>query len=1334
MASSSSAHSHSSVPIFDGEHYHIWAVKMRFFLRSQGLWNIVETDADPYPLRANPTLAQIRAHEEEKLKKDKAITCLHSGIANHIFTKIMNLETPKQIWDKLQVEFEGSNRVKTVKLLALKREFELMKMKDNENVKSYSGRLMNTVNQMRLLGETFEDHKIVEKLMMSIPERFEAKISTIEESCDLQTLSIAELINKLQIQEQRVQMRDDEAVEGAFQASFKGKKSGIFPKKNFSTGKSNLSKGKAIVPASRHFSPCSYCKRTNHAEADCWFKGKTLIHCDFCKRNGYSEKFCRLKKKQPQQGFQQQANVSEEDKDPEETEEQLFMALQTSTISKKNTWLIDSGCTSHMTKHLSIFSSIDRSIKPKIKLGNGDFVQAKGRGTVTVSTSRGTKTIKNVLFIPELDQNLLSVPQMLRNGYEVTFKDNCCFIVDTKDSAVAKIKMDGNSFYLDLNVIEGHALSANSDMSVVWHKRFGHYNFDSLKLLHDRCMIEGMPAISECAHLCEGCELGKHHRVSFPRATANRAKSRLELVHSDICGPIRTAFLNNNFYFILFIDDHSRMIWVQFLENKSQALSKFKSFKSMVETQSGQRIKVLRTDNGGEYTSRDFQNFCLETGIVHQLTVPYSPQQNGVSERKNRTIMEMSRCMMFEKRLPKFLWAEAVNTSVYLLNRLPTKSVNGKTPIEAWSGRKPTANHLRVFGSLCYFHVPTVKRGKLDETAVKGIFVGYSTESKGYRIYNLNESKIQISRDVHFDEIACWNWDLKEVDQKSTILDAAAGETSTETEFDVDGTSDADVLKVRPLAEIYERCNLVHAEPTSYAEAAKDAAWIEAMKLEIDSIERNQTWSLTVLPHNKKEIGVKWVFRTKFNPDGFVFKHKARLVVKGFAQVAGVDYGDTFAPVARHDTIRLLLAIAGQLGWKVYHLDVKSAFLNGILVEDIYVQQPEGFKVAGHEHKVYKLHKALYGLKQAPRAWYSRIDSYLIQLGFRRSENEATLYLKKEGDEVQLVISLYVDDMLVTGSNTSLLAKFKKEMEDVFEMSDLGMMNYFLGMEIQQDNLGIFLSQKKYAIDVLKRFKLESCKEVATPLAQNERISKNDGEKLEDPSVFRSLVGSLLYLTATRPDLMFPAGLLSRFMSSPSSVHMGVAKRVLKYIKGTTNLGLRYSKTGGVCLIGYADSDWAGSVDDMKSTSGYVFSIGSGAICWNARKQDVVAQSTAEAEYISMAAAANQAIWLSKVLADLGHKQSSPTELYCDNKSAIAIAQNPVQHGRTKHINVKFHALREAEKNLFIKILHCPTEVQLADLMTKGLPRSRLEMLRMKLGMFKASLKEECWNTCEMLP
>jgi hypothetical protein len=305
-----------------------------------------------------------------------------------------------------------------------------------------------------------------------------------------------------------------------------------------------------------------------------------------------------------------------------------------------------------------------------------------------------------------------------------------------------------------------------------------------------------------------------------------------------------------------------------------------------------------------------------------------------------------------------------------------------------------------------------------------------------------------------------------------------------------------------------------------------------------------------------------------------------------------VDYGDIFAPVARHDTIRLLLALVGQKEWKVYHLDVKSAFLNGILLEEIYVQQPEGFEVAGHKHKVYKLHKSLYSLKQAPRARYSIIDTHLIQLGFKRSENKATLYLKQDEDGLQLVILLYVDDMLVTGSNVKLLVEFKKEMQDVFETSDLGIMNYFLGMEIHQCSSGIFVSQRKYVVDILKKFKLESCKKVATPLAQNEKISKNDGEKLEEPSAFRSLVGSLLYLTTSRPDLMFPASLLSKFMTSPNNIHMGVAKRVLKYIKGTTNLGIWYSKTGGVKLIGYVDSDWAGSVDDMKSISGYVFTIG----------------------------------------------------------------------------------------------------------------------------------------------
>ncbi|RVW24539.1 Retrovirus-related Pol polyprotein from transposon TNT 1-94 [Vitis vinifera] len=1024
----------------------------------------------------------------------------------------MNLETPKLVWDKLQGEFEGSERVKTVRLLTLKREFELMKMKDDESVKDYSGRLMDVVNQMRLLGEAFTDQKVVEKIMVSMPQKFEAKISAIEESCDLQTLTIVELTSKLHAQEQRVLMRSDEATEGAFQANHKGNNSGNLQGKKFFKNNKGKTKGSS---RKGKFSSCSHCRRTNHAEKDCWHK-------------------------------EQNASVTEEDKNDDE---HLFMASQALSSHELNTWLIDIGCTSHMTKYLSIFTSIDRSVQPKVKLGNGEVVQAKGKWTIAISTKRG------------------------------------------------------------------HVFSAKIDESVVWHKRYGHFNLKSLRFMQEAGMVEDMPEILVNAQTCESCELGKQQRQPFPQNMSKRATHKLELIHSDICGPMSTTSLSNNV------------------------------FKKMVETQSGQNVKVLRTDNGGEYISKEFNVFCQEAGIVHQLTAPYSPQQNGISERKNRTVMEMARCMLFEKKLPKLLWAEAVNTSVYLLNRLPTKSVQSKTPIEAWFGVKPSVKHLKVFGSF------SVKRGKLDERAEKGVFVGYAAESKGYRIYSLSRMKIVISRDVHFDENSYWNWDLKKVhkyDQTTpSILEPAIESTIIEGPLDVETTSDTPVLKMRPLSDVYERCNLVHAEPTCYTEAARFLEWIEAMKAEIDAIERNGTWKLTELPEAKNAIGVKWVFRTKFNSNGSIFRHKARLVVKGFAQVAGVNYGDTFAPVARHDTIRLLLALAGQMGWKVYHLDVKSTFLIGILLEEIYVQQPEGFEVIGHEHKVYKLHKALYGLKQAPRAWYSRIDSHLIQLGFRRSENEATLYLKQNDDGLQLVVSLYVDDMLVTGSNVKLLADFKMEMQDVFEMSDLGIMNYFLGMEIYQCSWGIFISQRK--------------------------ICYGYSQEIQ-----------------------------ARIMQRSSN------------------------STRGVKLDGYADSDWAGSVDDMKSTSGYVFTIGSSVICWNLRKQAVVAQSTTEAEYISLAAAANQAIWLRKLLADLVQEQSSPTELYCDNKSAISITQIPVQHGRTKHINVKFHSIREAENNSLVKLHYYSTDEQLADIMTKGLPKSRLEFLRLKLGMSKANIKEEC--------
>ncbi|KAH9715988.1 hypothetical protein KPL71_021282 [Citrus sinensis] len=406
------------------------------------------------------------------------------------------------------------------------------------------------------------------------------------------------------------------------------------------------------------------------------------------------------------------------------------------------------------------------------------------------------------------------------------------------------------------------------------------------------------------------------------------------------------------------------------------------------------------------------------------------------------------------------------------------------------------------------------------------------------------------------------------------------------------------------------------------------------MEDEIKMIHKNQTWELVDRPLHKKTIGVKWVYRTKLNADGSVNKFKTRLVVKGYAQLFGVDFSETFAPVAWLDTIRLLLALAAQKQWKIYQLD------------------------------------ALYGLKQAPRAWYSRIDDHLLNIGFNKSMSESTLYIQVINHEL-IVVSLYVDDFLVTGSNEELVKQFKVQMMQAFEMTDLGEMTFFLGLEIQKSQQGIFIGQQKYAKEVPKKFNMEDCKSVCTPLAQNEKFSKDDGAEKIDEALYRSIISCLMYLTATRPDIMFDVSLLSRYMHCASELHYKAAKRVLRYIKGTLDHGIKFEKEDKLILHGFADSDWAGSCDDMRSTSGYLFSLGSSCFCWSSKKQEIVAQSTAEAEYVAAAAAVNQALWLRKLMTDLKMIQDYATEIFVDNQAAIAISNNPVFHGKTKHFKIK---------------------------------------------------------------
>jgi len=637
-----------------------------------------------------------------------------------------------------------------------------------------------------------------------------------------------------------------------------------------------------------------------------------------------------------------------------------------------------------------------------------------------------------------------------------------------------------------------------------------------------------------------------------------------------------------------------------------------------------------------------------------------------------------------------------VQCAVYVQNRCPHAKLNGQTPHEAWSGKKPCVSHLKVFGSVAYAHVSAQQRTKLEDMSKKLVFIGYDEKTKGYKLFNPVTNKVLVSRDVVIDEENEWN------NSAMTVKSIATTSGSSETTFgsptserrNLDNVparqqkvSDEEEEPLQPrtrsLQDIYNTNNEVHvvcllaeSEDVRFEEAVVDEKWKKAMDEEIVAIERNNTWELSELPQGARPIGVKWVFKKKMNAQGEIERYKARLVAKGYRQREGVDYVEVFAPVTRMETVRLLISIATQNKWPIFQMDVKSAFLNGVLKEEVYIEQPLGYMRRGEEKKVLRLKKALYGLKQAPRAWNDRIHTYFVENKYEQCPVEHALYIKKHGGRI-MFIALYVDDLVFMGNDAELIKKFKRTMEKEFEMTDLGHMRYFLGLEVKQLETDIFVSQERYAEDILSKFKMARCSPVSTPMEPGTKLSKFDGGDHVDANKYRSLVGSLRYLTSTRPDLLLSVGIVSRYMEEPTYTHWRALKRILRYVRGTTSLGLYYTRSDDYRLVGYSDSDWCGDVDDRRSTSGYVFFMSNTAFTWLSKKQPIVTLSTCEAEYVAASLSVCHAIWLRNLLSKLEMKQKGGTVIRVDNKSAIELAKNSVNHGRNKHIDVKFHSIRE---------------------------------------------------------
>src|SRR4051812_28857804 len=502
--------------------------------------------------------------------------------------------------------------------------------------------------------------------------------------------------------------------------------------------------------------------------------------------------------------------------------------------------------------------------------------------------------------------------------------------------------------------------------------------------------------------------------------------------------------------------------------------------------------------------------------------------------------------------------------------------------------------------------------------------------------------------------------------------------------------------------------------PSSYKRALLDPLWRAAMRAEFDALIQNNTWTLVSKPPNANVVSGKWVFRHKFHSDGSLARYKARWVCRGFSQQHGIDFDETFSPVVKPSTIRVVLSLATSSSWPIHQLDVKNAFLHGTLNETVYCQQPSGFENTTPPNLVCLLHKSLYGLKQAPRAWFHRFATFIQTIGFLPSKSDSSLFIFQSSEHTAYVL-LYVDDIILTASSTTFLHHIISLLNNEFAMTDLGPLNHFLGIAVSRSPGSLFLSQRQYVIDLLARAGMTDCQPARTPADVGEKLSAN-GDPFSDPTLYRSITGALQYVTLTRPEISYSVQQACLYMHDPREPHYNHVKRILRYLKGTLDHGLRINSSSPTSLTAYSDADWAGCPDTRRSTSGYCVYLSDNLVSWSSKRQVTVSRSSAEAEYRSVAHAVAESIWLRQLLAELHRPIERATIVYCDNVSAVYMAANPVHHRRTKHIEIDIHFVREKVALGEVRVLHVPTTAQFADIFTKGLATALFSDIRSSLN------------------
>ncbi|KAK1667664.1 hypothetical protein QYE76_055823, partial [Lolium multiflorum] len=885
--------------------------------------------------------------------------------------------------------------------------------------------------------------------------------------------------------------------------------------------------------------------------------------------------------------------------------------------------VIDVYLTGSRTSELRNKRSLARD-EVTMRVGNGSKVDVIAVGTLPLHLPSGlVLDLNNCYLVPALSMNIISGSCLMQDGYSFKSENNGCSIFMNnifyghapEKNGLFLLNLDSSDTHV--HNIDAKRIKLNDNSTYMWHCRLGHIGVKRMKKLHSDGLLESLDFQS--LDRCEACLMGKMTKTPFS-GIMERATDLLEIIHTDVCGPMSVASRGGYRYVLTFTDDLSRYGYIYFMKHKSETFEKFKEFQSEVENQRNKKIKFLRSDRGGEYLSYEFGMHLKKCGILSQLTPPGTPQRNGVSERRNRTLLDMVRSMMSLTDLPLSFWGYALETAAFTLNRAPSKSV-ATTPYELWFNKKPKLSFLKVWG--CEAYVKKLQPDKLEPKAEKCVFIGYPKETIGYTFYHRSEGKIFVAKNGTFlekefltKEVTGRKVELDEVTEPSLVDQSSAVPEDvpvppapvTEEANDNDHETSSEVAteprrstRERTTPDWYDPClNLMivdnnDEDPATYEEAMMSPdsnKWQEAMKSEMGSMYDNKVWTLVDLPDSRKAVENKWIFKRKTDADGNVTVYKARLVAKGFRQIQGVDYDETFSPVAKLKSVRILLAIAAFFDYEIWQMDVKTAFLNGDIEEELYMVQPKGFVDPKNANMVCKLQRSIYGLKQASRSWNRRFDKVIKDFGFIQCHGEACIYKKVSGSSVAFLI-LYVDDILLIGNDIELLSSVKGYLNKCFSMKDLGEAAYILGIKIYRDRSRrlIGLSQSTYLDKILKKFRMDESKKGFLPMLPGKVLSKTQGPATAEERErmnqipYASAVGSIIY------------------QSDPGMEHWTAVKNILKYLKRTKDMFLCYGGDQELVVTSYTDASWNTDPDDSKSQSGYVFILNGAAVSWCSSKQ-----------------------------------------------------------------------------------------------------------------------------------